>query len=435
VTNMKLEPNEVSIMNLLEKLIERTEKRLEKIDETPDPTKLQSNRLGFELELDCYKEMLGAWRHGKPLLPYFPSSSLARALGSQSVVYEGLVPQVPEEAPRYVQAASNMGLPQYMCDAFVLANAAAMIGDLPPPSIIAVCPEGTCRVWTYHLKTLAEHFSVPKFELDVPCEYSEESIKYLASQLGELVEFAESNVPGLKYDQDKHLELIDANRIFVNYCRKEWEFRKHVPFPLDSLDSFRQPFHREPALFRDTAKALEYWRIRVGEIEARVAGGLSKEERMRLLWVWGGPVYVNPVAQLELRRVSVPAVMLPPTSLFSGRIANWGDEREFGRKLSPLEEEARHIIGTGISRSGRAWAEDVTEACRDLKCDAMLYYQLTGCLHIGSLASLVADAVETELGIPTLILAGRLMHPATLSPFEFEYQITQFVDMVMAQKE
>jgi hypothetical protein len=421
-------------MNLLEKLIDRTEKRLQKIDETPDPTKLQSNRLGFELELGSFKEMLEAWRQGKPLLPYFPSSTLARALGSQSVVYEGLVPQVPENTPRYIQAASSMGLLEYICDAFVLANAAAMLGDLPPPSIVAVCPEGPCRVWTYHLKALAEHFSVPTFEIDIPQEYSEESIKYLASQLGELIKFAEGNVPGIKYDQDKHLELIEANRTFVNYCRKEWEFRKHVPFPLDSLDSFRQPFHREPCLFGDTANALEYWRMRVEEIEARVASGVNKEERMRLLWVWGGPVYVNPVAQLEPRGVSVPAVMLPPTSLFNGRVANWGDEREFGCKLTPLEEEARQLIGSHLSRRGRAWAEDVMWACQDLRCDAVLYYQLAGCIHIGSLARLVADAVVTELAVPTLILTGRLMNPATLPPAEFEYRITQFVDMVMAQK-
>ena len=39
-------------MNLLERLIERTENRLKKIDANPDPTKLKSNRLRYELELN-----------------------------------------------------------------------------------------------------------------------------------------------------------------------------------------------------------------------------------------------------------------------------------------------------------------------------------------------------------------------------------------------
>lgn len=423
------------MLNLLEKLIKGTEERIKRIDENPDPTKLRSNRLGFELELDCFKEMLAAWQQGKPLLPYFPSSSLARALGSQTVVYEGLVPNFPEDFPRYIQAARSMGLLEYICDGFVSANAVAMMKELPTPKICAVCSGGTCRVWPYHLKALAEHFGVPTFEVDTPQSYSEESIKYLARQLGELVKFVEKHMPGLKYDPDKHRKLIEVNRIFVNYARKEWELRRNVPFPLDNLDSFRQPFYREPAIFGDQDKALEYWRLRVEEIEARVAGGVDKEERLRFLWVWGGPAYMNPVAPLEPLGVSVPAVALPPASLFNGRLANWGDEEEFGRKLSPLEEEAKYLIGTGIGKGGRGWVDDVIWACQDLKCDAIVFYQLTGCVQAGSLARLVADAAEKELGIPTLILAGRLMDPTVLPPAEYENRLTTFVEMVLNKKE
>lgn len=421
-------------MNLLAELLEREESRLKRIDENPDATRLQSNRLGFELERDLYRELLEAWQTGKPLLPYFPSATLARALGSQSVVYEGLVPNFPEEAPRYMRAVRNMGLLEYICDAFTLANVASMLGELPPPSIGAVCSGGTCRVWPYHLKALAEHFAVPTFEIDTPHEYSEESIKYLAVQLGDLVKFVESKVPGLNYNEDRHMELIEANRIFVEYCKKEWELRKNVPFPLDSIDSFRQPFHREPNIFSNTTKALGYWRLRVEEIEERVNKGINKEERLRFLWIWGGPVYINPIAQLEPRGVSVPAVILPPAPLFNGRIANWGDDMEFGRKLSPFEEEARFLIGTGICRSGRGWVDEVLWTCRDLGCDGIIYYQLKGCVHVGTLARLVADAALKKLGVNTLVISGRLMDSSSLSPEDFESRIVEFVNMVLNQK-
>ena len=327
-----------------------------------------------------------------------------------------------------------MGLLEYICDAFTLANVASMLGELPPPSVGAVCSGGTCRVWGYHLKALTEHFKVPTFEIDTPHEYSEETVKYLATQLDGLVKFVESKVPGLKYDRDRHAELIDANRIFVEYCKKEWELRKHVPFPLDNIDSFRQPFHREPNIFADTNKALEYWRLRVEEIEDRVSKKINKEESLRLLWVWGGPVYLNPIAQLEPRGVSVPSVILPPTPLFNGRYANWGDEEEFGRKLTPLEEEARFLISTGICRGGRGWVEEVLWSCRDLGCDGIVYYQLKGCVHVGTLARLVADAALQEQGVPTLVISGRLMDPSSLSPEDFESRLIEFVNMVQHQK-
>jgi hypothetical protein len=421
-------------LNLLEKLIKGTEERIKRIDENPDPTKLRANRLGFELELETMKEMLATWQQGKPLLAYFPTASLARALGSQTVVYEGLVPNIPEDFPRYIQAARDLGLLEYICDGFVSANAVAMMGELPPPSMGAVCSGGTCRVWTYHLKALAEHFKVPTIEIDTPPDYSEESIKYLAQQLEELTKFAEKNVPGIKYDPEKHQKLVEENRIFVNYARREWEMRRRVPFPMDNLDSFRQPFYREPAIFGDGDKALEYWRLRVEEIEARAAEGVDKEEKLRFLWVWGGPAYMNPVGPLESLGVSVPAVMLTPNPLYNGRLVNWGDEEEFGRRLSPLEEEAKYLISSGIGKRGRGWADDILWACQDLKCDAIVYYQLTGCVHVGSLAGLVADRAEKELGIPTLILAGRLMDPTVLPPAEYEDRLTTFVDMVLNKK-
>jgi benzoyl-CoA reductase/2-hydroxyglutaryl-CoA dehydratase subunit BcrC/BadD/HgdB len=115
--------------------------------------------------------------------------------------------------------------------------------ELPPPSLGVSDNSGICRVWSYHNKVLAEHFnspklgSVPKFEIDTPNDYSEDSIKYLAAQLGELVKFTEEHVPGLKYDEDKHKELIEINRTWVNYTLKEWELKKHVPLPMSNMES------------------------------------------------------------------------------------------------------------------------------------------------------------------------------------------------------
>ena len=127
-------------MNLLEELVNRTERRLKKIDENPDPTKLKSNRLGFDLDLGTYKAVLEAWQKGEPILPYFPSPTLARALGSQSIHYEIFADQFPDEAPRYTQAALRLGLPGNICDTMTLSIAAAMIGEMPPPALVALFP-------------------------------------------------------------------------------------------------------------------------------------------------------------------------------------------------------------------------------------------------------------------------------------------------------
>jgi hypothetical protein len=425
-------------MNLLEELVKRNESRLKRIDANPDPTKLQSNRLGYEIDLDHYRELLEAWQQGKPLMPWFPSQTLARAMGGLHVQLETFADQFPEEAPRYIEAARSMGLPENVCDTMILGIAATQLGELPPPSLISLCPTVPCRIWIYYMKILADHFGVPQFEIDFPNEYSEGSVKYLAGQFKDLIEFAEKNVPGIKYDQDRHVELLKAGGAWISYVAKEWELRKQVPLPVDSRDTFRQPFRRGPELIDDTAKVLEYWRQRTDEIAERAAKGMGGEEKLRLLWVWGRPIYADPMAVLGPRKVSVPAVVLPPTPLFGGKSPFARDEAPIQRELSPLEHEASLWLLNDMlhrtKRGGRGWAEDIIWLCKELGCEAIVYYQVVGCIHMGPPAKLVADMAEKELGVPTFILAGREMEASYLPAPEFESRLAEFIDMVLAQK-
>lgn len=426
-------------MNLIKDLIARNQNILRDMDEHPDPARLRSTRMGFEVELDGYTELLEAWQAGKPLLPQFPSSTLAKALGSQNVIYQDLFIFLPDLSgvPRYTQAVYDMGMPAYSCDVFTLPNAAAIMGELPPPSLSVADSGGVCRVWSYHNKILAEHFnkpelgSVPKFEIDTPKDYSEESVKYLAGQLGELVKFAEENVPGLKYDEDRHKELIKADTKWVDYTLKEWELKKHIPLPMSNMESLVHPLHFEPCLYSTPDKVLDFWRVRIEELKERVAKGMDKEEKLRCLWVWPPPPHLDVFGVTERLKMSL-VMWGAPLGVFSGRYPNWGDEEEFGRKLSPLEEEARYVLGEVVR--GKTWADDVIWMCQELGCDAIIYYQLTGCLHVGGLAKLVAERAEKELGIPTIVLSGKTLDPADLPPEEFDARMTEFADMVLARK-
>jgi hypothetical protein len=431
---MRQKRKEEDMMNRLEKMIERSRKALKEMNEKPDPTQLRSSRLACELELDGYSELLESWRQGKPILTHFPSSGLARAMGALHALYEDmfLCSPIPEDAIKLYQIAHDMGMPDYMCDIFTLPAALVKLGEFPPPLIATSGTGGACRVWIYHMKTFAEYFGVPTFDIDTPHDYSEESIKYMAGQLGELIEFVEKHVSGLKYDEDKHIEIIETNRTWVNYCIKDWELKKHVPLPLSNMESAFLPHHFDPSLYGKREKVLEFWRQRVENIQERVAKGVDKEEKLRILWLNNLPLYADVIAMLD--RLGVSMVMwLPPLAAFNGRKPNWGDEKEFGRKLTPLEEEARFMLGDNYGT--QEWADEVVWICQELNCDAIVYFQLVGCLHIGGPARMVADTVERKLGLPTLILGGRLYDPAYLPPAELEYKLTEFVNTVLNRKE
>ncbi|MBN1192023.1 MAG: 2-hydroxyacyl-CoA dehydratase [Dehalococcoidales bacterium] len=418
-------------MNLIDAEIERTEKRLKKIDANPDPKRMKSNRMYYELVLSQFVAMRDAWRQGKPCGGI--GGSLGRAMGFQGVGYPLLVSRFPEEIPRYTEILRNIRWPEHICEFITLGFAAAIAGDAPPPSLI-VMEKGECTVGTYATKALTEHFNVPSFIIDDPLEYNEESIKYVADQLGELIEFAESKIPGVKYDRDKHLELLEAQRIGYTYVHKDWQLRKRVPLPMSAVDSFHQPLEYMPAGFPDTTKALEYMRLRTEEIEEQADKGIGRDEKLRALWIWVAPFYANFFPVLMSRNVSLPAVVSGATGWHSGRRGTVGDEKEFGRKLSPLEEEARMLIGWSWRGQGPMWEDEILWSCQDLKCDAIIYFQFTGCKLTSHMARLVADRAERELGVPTLIIPGRSMYPTSLPASEFESRLAEFLDMVIAQK-
>jgi hypothetical protein len=422
-------------MKLLERLIANNKKRLKEMEANPDPNEMKSTRLALELEIDGYSDLLEAWKQGKPILTHFPSSGMARAMGALHCLYQDvlLCSPDPELGAQLYQVAHDMGMPDYMCDVFTLPAAAVKAGHLPPPIVATSGTGGSCRVWMYHMKTFAEYFGVPTFDIDTPHGYNEESIKYLAGQLGELTKFVEKHIPGLKYDEVEHTKIIEANRQWVNYFLKEYELRKNIPMPLSNMEVGLLPLHFDPNLYGKREKALEFWKQRVEDIEQRVAKGVEKEEKLRILWLNPLPLYVDTFAILERLGVSLPGIWLPPLGRFNGWRTNWGDEKEFGRKLTPLEEEARFMLGED-NYEGSEWAENVVKMCKDWSCDAIVYVQFVGCLHMGGLARLVADIVEKKLGLPTLILQSTLYDPAVLPPAELESKLTDFVETVLARK-
>jgi hypothetical protein len=424
-------------MTLLERIIARNKKLLKEMEAHPDPKQMRSNRLALELEIDGYSELLEAWRKGKPILTHFPSSGIARAMGALHALYQDILlcTPAPEEGLKLYQVARDMGMPDYMCDVFTLPAAAVKSGELPPPIVATSGTGGACRVWMYHMKAFAQYFAeqsgIPVFDIDTPHDYSEESIKYLAGQLAELIEFVEKHVPGLKYNEAEHKKIIAANHTWVGYCLKDWELKKNIPMPLSNMENALLPLHFDPSLYGKREKVLEFWRQRIADIEERVARGTDREEKLRILWLNPVPLYTDVLSLLDRLGVSM-LTWIPPLAAFNGWRANWGDEKEFGRKLTPLEEEARFMLGDVYG--SQEWVDEVVWMCQELSCDAVVYYQLVGCLHIGAPIRMVADTLKEKLGLPTLVMSGRLYDPTNLPPSEIEATLTSFVDTVLARK-
>ena len=299
-------------------------------------------------------------------------------------------------------------------------------GGFPRPKLV-LAPQGECELSNFSSNTVAHLLDIPIFNINVPFEDDyKRHLGYVASQLEEFIAFAEEKVPGIKYDEDRLRGLVEVESEWYALNRQIYELTKRVPCPAHPQDVFRLPTF--PSTFPNPGKIVEYVRGLRDELSAKVERGYSpvKEERLRLMWTTTGP-YGSKIWDLLLERgVTVPYVQVGLTAKWYGvgGYAGMGDTTEYGRKLSPIEEVARSLLGNSFGSTAKRWIDQALVACRECKIDAIVNFDQEGCIPTIGFSRLLKDAAERELGIPTLTIVGRQQ----VHTKEDEEQLLQQVD-------
>ena len=415
--------------------VSRYERRVKKIRENPDPTKPKSNILYYELERDARKAQIEAWEKGVPFATGLYPPVILRAMGFE--VFDGVMAADRthgERAAKYFNDVRKFGLPEAVCDRTSIVIPMVLNEDCPKPSFIVSC-NWECENIPLGNNYLAHHLDIPLYYLDVPFDRDDYSLDYVTDQFGELIEFAENNVPGVKYQEEKLIELQEYEKEWHDCYKEIYELRKRTPCPIAGREAFREP--RWPCLYPEPARMVEYMKAYRDDLFEMADKGISAvaEEKLRVMWAISGPFYADPFKFLEERGVSIPYWHIGAGSRISGCVyPYYGDETEYGRKLTPLEEEARIINCSAWGGLGDRWIEDTLFICRDLKIDAIIYFQQWGCTVSHNLGRIVADSAETELGIPTLLVEGRMLIEETFDRRQFEERLGDFVDLCIEQK-
>lgn len=426
------------ILNFIEQEIVRYDRRVRKIEQNPSSTMLRANKMLYELERDTRIHQLDAWREGRPMADGTMLSGLLRSLGFVPLDYEFAADRtmiIPEPG-RYLDAGRSMGLPDWACDRTEVLVTMATTGDYPPPNFFVVSND-ICTPLQVAYNSLVTWYDIPFATLDVELKPQQGSLKYLADQFGEAIEIAESKVPGIKYDEDRHMELMEKDRFALTCLRDIYQLAKRVPCPLSGRDVFRLP--RLPSYLCDPDKGVEFYKIYRDEVSERAEKGIGAvaEEKLRLMWAVSGPYYSDPFEILAKRGVSIPVFHIGISPRIAGLFPIYGDERDFGEKpTNPLEEEARLLNYNAFAGLGNSrWIESIIWISRDLKLDGIVHFNQVGCTACTPLAKIVADRAEEELGIPTLLIEGRHLNTEGFDQADFNRRLEEFVDICLDNKD
>lgn len=417
-------------MNYLEKQLEICERRIKRVRENPAAGGYASSALLYELERDLALAQMQAFREGRPIAACFYTSALPKAMG-----FEFVNTMMTADRCRWpaacLDAIREQGYPDDACDRTIVSVGMGLRNDMPPFSMI-LGSNFACDAEWVAFNALGYHTKAPVFQVDIPFDRNEDTLRYVTEQIREFVAFAEREVPGVRYDEAKLIELQELDRQALGYLHDMYELRKRVPCPIRGADAFRLPYF--PSAFPDPHKGLEYYRLWRDEMAERAArgGGAVADEKLRMLWNVSGPYHTDCFAMLEKKGVAVPFFNYGIASrLFGALFGVYGDEQEYGRKLSPLEEEARLWLGNTWCGRGERWIESTLTVCRDLKLDAIVNFLQSGCTTTLGLAKVLADRAEAALGIPTLHLEGRQMDTIAIDTSQFNQKLEDFVDVLL----
>lgn len=422
----------------LEEEIARLHNRIKKIRENPDPKRPKSNVLLYEAELDLRLEQLEGVKLGKPF-GYLINGPLTRALGF--IPWDGIWAADRtrgEDAKRYFEIIRARGMAENTCDRTVVIVAMVLSGDFPKPDFMFTTNYECVPI---HLSncTIAHSLDIPIFMVDRNFEdyaitENEDNLHYVEKQLENCIEYVQEKIPGCKYDKDKLIELQYYDRLFLEQYQILYNLRKSGPCPLSGRDAFREI--RLADLYPNPKKAVEYMRMFVEEIAEKVEkgqGAVEGEERLRLLWSVSGPFFADPFQWLEKRGVSVPAAEMSLFNMwFSKRQAIYGDPWK-GRQLSPLEEEAR-MFDWLWGRLGQPWVETNLNTCKDLDLDGIVYFLQWGCSTTNNLGKVVSDTAKQKLGIPTLLIEGRMLDQSVFDEKDFFEKLEDFIETCLDAK-
>jgi benzoyl-CoA reductase/2-hydroxyglutaryl-CoA dehydratase subunit BcrC/BadD/HgdB len=416
-------------MSFFENHLAQMNRRIQKIRDNPNPRYLKSNLIRYELQRDFWSSELEAWRKGEPFI--YNEGGIPDYLVGAMGVHQ--IPNTPyadqcfgDEVEKYLKIGWGAGVPDWICDRLAVAVGMVLSGDVPPPKLI-VGYASFCDASTQMLHLMGTYFDCPLYIIETPQEYGEDSMNYHTKQLWEVIDLMEQTVPGAKFDEDKLNEdfakFLKANDIYTQIHR----LRRQVPCPLTPRDVMRLPRFGWGDLDRQLQYLSAYKDEMAEKHEMRLRSGFN--ERLRLAWLVAYPFFYDLGSFLEERGVSVVLLEIASAGYPLKDRGLMGDDKEYGRKLTPLEEFARREVAVPWLGMTDRRIDYLCHCYNELKFDAMVHYVQSGCPVNNATSWLLAEKMKEEFGISSLLLEGRMLDKSAFNQQEFETKLDDFIEV------
>lgn len=410
---------------------------------------LESSKDMFALVKQYYKDSVKAREEGK-MVSWVTGSDPQELLWAMDII-----PVYPENfsascgakqiSSILCEKAEEAGFSSDLCSYFRTAYGYAVSrgklelpypgGGMTAPDLIFCTLDG-CQTETTWMHLMAKRYNVPIFILDNPVIPSRMRarkkvatiepyyVDYVVTQLEAAVEFLE-RVSGRKLKESRLREALELSNQAARLWNEILELRKSVPCPagiedMNSLAGARFMLLGTQRCVDIHQKVLEEVRRRAEKKE-----GVVPEEKYRL-YVDGIPPWYS----LGLFHHFLQYGAVSVAEFYS---CIW--HREIDLSLPPLEALARKCLSNVYCEiSGAEFNEEFLQVARDYHIDGAFLMVNVGCKPCNVKSYELRNALEAELGLPTLLIELDQTDPRGYRDAQVKMRIDAFMEMLEAMK-
>ena len=418
----------------------------------PHRNRLKSTIILNEYILEYYKALADAHRDGKLV------ASVSLGFPHEILYAFDIIPMYPQnysamyptfgKTRETLNKVENKGWFSDICSHHKLGFGALLYDlqlkiGIPKPDI-AISSTSPCKSMAKFGEEISKFLNIPYFLLDIPfaadSTFPSHHIQYVIDQYKDMIAFLEK-VTGktLNYKRFQEIEKLSVQALRL--WREITDLSATVPTPMDAFDA---QVHMLPLMsLRGTTTAVEYSKILRNELVDRVKKGIGAitAEKYRLLWEYM-PIY-SEMDFFSSFLAERGASVVTNTFFFplldksaSERHITWNlpfFRKAYCHKIM-LRAQVKDFMGIYPNTSLRQRVQTIKNTLEKFSIDGILIHCNRTCRPQSLPQYEMKNIIETELGIPCLIIEGDSVDPRLFSKEQTVTRLEVFLERLRSRK-
>lgn len=288
----------------------------------------------------------------------------------------------------FIKTAENNGLPKTMCSYHKSFIGMVETGVLPKPDFI-VNTTLACDANHLSFRRAAEYYNIAQFIIDVPGEYNDANLIYVAQQLREMAVFVQKH-SGLELNNDKLLEVVNTSKRTLRNFSEMIPVRSERSLSDEMTSQILNLYATHILLGTENAEKYSFDFLK--ELTACPKG----KKGVRLLWVHTLPYWQDALRSLInfTDRCEIVACDMVLDSMYVDL-----------NEQDPYKFMAQRLLKNTANGAGANRIKAVAQLAEKLNANGVIWYCHWGCKQTAGASALAKEYLE-KAGYPTLILDG-----------------------------